>query len=532
MRALLLRTSHRTACISMTTSKSPAPASLDTPILRTRRPSAAPASWRHSQRATYYFDASNQSVKTLRVLLAKCQPGADRLGLHPSPQQLAQSFDVLLASICPGMDDDGENRDYFLALLRMHLSGLAVPELQNLAKILKSLRYDCYVTESVNADEFFLEYGFSNGPPYHRQRTLLQITDLFHLLDELQQQTVGTETTQRPLCTEALAPIARTWLASCAASWLQSDQSFVSVLDAARELADLLDVPVVLQAVVAATLSSRASVLELQNGQLLIERDVATQLGQDKSGKLFAYVLRDLLELMLTRKLIGSDAAPLQLTPGQRCNLLDTLAQIIDYGKPPAVGAVMQAQADAILANANHFGKVQILPTIGAALGHAWITPALSLTTDASKKSIETGTRFMHSGFQLMPRESVIREWSTRFLSAQENEHVFSAARAWHLPVPVDTQRLQLAADEIIREWRDRGLPYRFIGTEPAVEATGCRITVWQAVQRGLTTDALTLFQHYNRGLPEPESPTELWLRLDGMRRWMEQIKAPNPGSL
>ena len=98
--------------------------------------------------------------------------------------------------------------------------------------------------------------------------------------------------------------------------------------------------------------------------------------------------------------------------------------------------------------------------------------------------------------------------------------------------MPVDAQQLQSAADAIIREWRERGLAYRFTGIDPTVDATGCRITVWQAIQRGMTADALALFQHYNLGLPEPESPTELWLRLDGMMRWLEQLKSSNPALL
>ena len=56
---------------------------------------------------------------------------------------------------------------------------------------------------------------------------------------------------------------------------------------------------------------------------------------------------------------------------------------------------------------------------------------------------------------------------------------------------------------------------------EKKLPATGCRATVWEAVQRGMTDDALALFQHYNSGLPEPQSPTELWQRLDGLMRWM-----------
>lgn len=531
MRALLLSPGNRTARISPIANKSLIYASSGTPVLRTRRLALAPASWHNIQRSTYYFDASHQSVKTLRVLLAECKSDANRLGQHSPSQLLAHSFDVLLNSIRPGLDDDGDSRDYFLSLLRMHLSGLSAPELQDLVQILRSLPYDCFVAESVRDDESLREYRFAYGPPHRRQRTLLQSNEFFHLLDELQQQAYPSKKIQSTLCTEAFASIGHTWLASCAASWLLSDKSLVVVLDAARQLAALLDVPIVPEVVMVEALSSRVSVVQMQNTQLLIERDVASHLAQDQNGKLFAYVLRDLLELLLTKKLFGNEVLPQQLTAQQRCDLLNCLTQIIDYGKPATVGTVMHAQAEAILADAKHFGCVQILPTIGAALGHAWIAPALSLIADTTRQSGETQASFMHTGFHLAPRECRIREWPTRFLSARENEHVFSAARAWHLPVPVETQRLQSAAEAIVSEWRERRLAYRFMGSYPAIDATGCRITVWQAVQRGMSADALTLFQHYNRGLPEPESPTELWLRLDGMMRWLEIITSTPPDS-
>lgn len=532
MRAIHSSINQRTTRIPSISNKSPINKSSGAPVLRTRRLAVASTSWHHIQRSNYYFDASHQSVKTLRVLLAECQSGAPRLGQHSPLKLLAQSFDVLLDSIRPGMDDDGESRDYFFRLLRMHLRGLAAPELQGLVKLLKSLPYDCYVAEPVSDVACLRDYGFTNGPPFHRQRTLLQSHEFFHLLEEIQQQALIRSSGQSTCSIEALAPIARTWLANCAAGWLLSDKSMLEILDAVRQLATLLDVPAIAKGVMAATLSSRASVVELQEAQLLIDRDVATHLVKDQSGKLFAYVLRDLLELLLTKKLFGNEIVPEQLTEEQRCDLLNCLTRIIDYGSPPAVATTLQAQAETIRADAKFFGKVQIMPTLGSALGHAWIAPVLSLTADTTQKSIKTGTRFMHSGFNLVARECAIREWPVRFLSSLENEHAFSADCAWQLPVPVEAERLQSAAEEIIREWREHGLAYRFTGSHAAVDATGCRITVWQAVQRGMTADALALFQHYNRGLPEPESPTELWLRLDGMMRWLEQMKPSNPTAL
>lgn len=96
-------------------------------------------------------------------------------------------------------------------------------------------------------------------------------------------------------------------------------------------------------------------------------------------------------------------------------------------------------------------------------------------------------------------------------MTTKESEETYPIQHAWFLRVPVDEKRLQVAAGDVRHEWESQDLQYRFICTTPGMSTTGCRATVWEAVQRGMTDDALALFQHYNRGLPEPQSPTELW---------------------
>lgn len=49
-------------------------------------------------------------------------------------------------------------------------------------------------------------------------------------------------------------------------------------------------------------------------------------------------------------------------------------------------------------------------------------------------------------------------------------------------------------------------------------------MTVWHAIEQSMEPDALALFKHYNRGLPEPDSPTELWIRMHGLMEWIEQL--------
>jgi hypothetical protein len=493
-----------------------------------------PVNWHSSQRATYYFDASQQSVMSLRIMLAACQSGADSLGYRPATQLLTESVDTFLRSICPGIDDDWKSRDYFLSLLSMHLSRLTGSELEKLTAILKEQSFTCFVTESIVDDKCLLEFGFANGPPHNRMRTLLQTQDLFALLDALQQEALKKEASHQALLKiePTLAVTARAWLAACAACWQQSNRSLIGLLDSAQALADIFDVPYVFQSVLVTTPSSRASMLEARNHELLIDTMVAAQLERDVGGKLFNNVLRDLLEIVLTKKLFGADSTPQHLTMPQRCCLLDSLDAILVYSAPPANLSALHEKAEAVLTETSRFGSVHIMPTLGAALGHAWITPALSLVPNKSQAGIDSGTRFVHSGFQLVARESSIKEWPSYFLSPQENERLFPAIRAWKVTVPVETKNLQLAAECVAREWKERNLPYRFIGARPGIEATGCRVTVWQAVQRGMSAEALALFHHYNCGLPEPDSPTEVWLRLDGMLRWMEKIGRKDPASL
>ncbi len=482
------------------------------PTLQNRAGLRRPESWCRQQRAHYYFDAGQQTAKTLRVLLSEIAAGGNRLGLQTSSQLLAQSMEGLLQSICPQIEDDASSRHYFLSLLQMHLSGLSAGELQQLTQGLRSAQFSDYVVESV------MEEGLASRAPDCRTRTLLHAGELFTLLENFRQNALRNQVAVTKLDAD-IAKAVRVALAASARDWRQSSHSLADVSQAARDLAAALSLPPLPDKLVSASLTSHASMLALYKTQLCIEPAVAACLAHDHEGKLFANLLRDMLELLLTKKLFDQEA----LTPSQSRTLQAAIDQIIDH-TPPDSDTRLKAQAHLLWAGAARFGRMQILPTKGVALGHAWIAPSLSLTPDTSLMGKAIGQRFMHSGFQLNPGLSTIREWPLKFLSAAENEELYPAHFAWHLPVPVDLLRLQQAAADITQDWQERGLPYRFIGTRPGMDATGCRITVWQAIQRGLDTNARALFDHYNCGLPEPESPTELWLRMDGLMRWLEEL--------
>jgi hypothetical protein len=73
-------------------------------------------------------------------------------------------------------------------------------------------------------------------------------------------------------------------------------------------------------------------------------------------------------------------------------------------------------------------------------------------------------------------------------------------------------------------EWKRNKIAYRFVAVAPDTPATGCRISVWTAVEKGMDVDSKLLFVYFNRGLPLPDSTIELWERLNGFMQWLELI--------
>ena len=499
--------------------------SVDTAAMRHRKISPAAASWSSTPHANYYYDAARQTVKTMRVLLKNNNAHSKDLGLRPNTQLLTNSFENLLLSLRPGLLDDEQSRAKFTALLRMHLADLTPNELSSLSQALKSSRFMCYVTESVIDDEVYLKFGFSNGPPHCADRTLLDTTGLYRLLDDMQQEAVKPPGTT-PLSvnlSSALAQAARSMLADGALQWQQSNKTLATVHHITCQLAQALTLPVSPETIISKIPPTPASTIGWEEGTLQIDPKIAAQLSEDKHGTLFVRVMRDILELLLTKKLFGENASPQKLSENNKVQLHDAIDLVTDQCAPMP-NAELSQHAQTVLKQAACFGKMQIIPTTGVALGHAWIAPSLSVTPNRLVRSNTIGTRFMRTGFEIEPAEKIIHEWPVKFLSQNEHEELYPAESAWHLSVPASQTQLQAAADKVKREWHEQGLTYRFAGTTPALQATGCRTAVWQAIRLSLDADALVLFDHYNRGLHEPDSPTELWTRMHGLMQWMEQL--------
>lgn len=481
-------------------------------------PKRAPQLSHRQPKAPYYFDASRHTSLSFRLLLSQLKAHKTTSEHRRIRDFLCMSMDNLLSSIRPGIDDDEQSQQYFTALLRMHLSHLTGDETEQLRETLKTAQFSCNVVETIIDDEVYRDYGFSNGPPHSFNRTLMQTEGFFNLLEDLKGS--FPESQRTPLQSDRSEAVRDALRASCA-EWNHSNKTIDDLHRSVSLLAKALDLPMASNEIITVLSEIKSTTVSAAQNAIVIDSRMAEAVIADTKARLFPELLRDVLELLLTQKLLGIAAPPNKLMRTQRQQVSAAIEEI--YAQAPASSVPdWKAQARELMKDAAHFGEIQIQPTTGVALGHAWIAPSLSLVPDMRKNRVNLGHRFMHSGFHLEPVDSRISEWPAHFMTAKESEETYPRQHAWTLRVPVDARRLQAAAQEVRHEWESQGVPYRFIGTTPEMRATGCRVTVWEAVQRGMTDDALILFKHYNSGLPEPQSPTELWQRLDGLMRWIE----------
>lgn len=491
------------------------------PRMRSSARRTAPADW--TARATHYFDAAWHSSQTLRRLL-KANLDDEALGLRKPPALLTGTMEAMLNSICPGLPDDVDSLRYFQQLLQLHLSALTAAELAQLGRLLKTLRFDHVVVESVIDDVMVAEHGFANGPPHCRQRTLMFSKDLYCALDEATQSAADAEaiSARERLLTPSQAQQARDALAALSG---RDDRgvTLTELASAANQLAQATGAPIKTSVAVAAFPLPPASSVSWQDGQLIIELHTLAALNETTNRWLHASLLRDMLELLLMHKLFDPSATLMSLSAAQRALLQREVEHVLSLPPTPADPA-LAARAAEVLARSVSFGTMQIYPTAGAMLGHAWISPVLSVVPDKSRKGIEAGKRYMRAGLRTEPAHCTVNEWDILWLSQQDNDKLYPAEQAWHLSVPVHWLKLQQAAEDTRKEWQHKRLPYRFIGTEPGMPPTGCRATVWHALQRAMDDDTRTLFGHFCRGLPDPESPTELALRTGQFMQWLHRL--------
>lgn len=491
------------------------------PDMRNRPAAAPPPSWARTQQATHYFDASAQSALTLRTVLHAYREPGHTLGRVPDEALMVSAVNTLVASTCPQGGQDSESHAYFGLLLNMHLSGLEPEELKSLARALKSSGYDGVSGKTAAQEDIYDEFGFATGQP--QDRAVLP-SDWHHLLDDAidHAAAIGRRPLPGSVPGEDQSRAARQCLLDAALHWPTGAQSVADIVAIAGQLSDVLGLPApALGHAVQAT--PRGSLLDWKDDALLINAAAIKALAADTDGRLLGELLRDLTELLVTRKMFGAHAHPSRLCSADRTRMQKALNGIVS-AQPAAPEPALRASAARVLATAGAMGKVQVLPTVGIALGHAWIGPQLSILPDKTKPSVNIGTRYMHPGFRLEPDDCEVRHWPVRWLNARENAALFQDEHAWHVMVPVERERLKQAAVDVAQVWKEEGLPYRFTGTAPGMPSHGCRASVLQAIVQGMDDDARTLFAYFNAGLADPESPTELALRMNRFMQWLEIV--------
>ncbi len=492
------------------------------------QPSPKPRSlaWPTITKASYYIDAAQQTAKTLRTLIQQIEKQHQSLGFSTNYQLLTNSMQRLLHSIKPGYVDEAESKNRYNDLLRMHLSSLNSDECLRLKTALQSAHFQCSIHEAVIDDEFYLEYGFSNGAPHTTERVLFHTQMLFDCLDDLQrsQGDHKTDGSQIALLSETAKQECRDVLSQAAQHWPRSQKILADLLDIACRMGAALDITNLPTEICATELNLYGTTTRLKNAHLVVDLAITLDLQGKKNTALLARVLRDLLEVFLIQKFTGTQTKLHDLNAIDRRHVRLAIEQITEVCVPSVTDHSLPLKARSVWARTHEYGQIQIKPSSGISLGHAWITPDLSLIPDTSSPSDVIGMQFMRSGFHLRPQQNTIREWPTKFLTAQENTQLYPPESTWHLTVPVTRSHLQASALGVIAEWKENNIPYRFANIDSNTPATGCRMTVWKAVQDGLEPDALALFNHYNLGLAAPESPTELWIRLHGLMEWIKHM--------
>ena len=495
-----------------TTSQSLKPSS-PCPLMRTK-----------VRRADYYLDASWHTRKSFLAVRNAASQTADPLGTKTANDSLVGQMDILLWSIRPELLDDEQSKAMYLCLLSRQLQTLDTNTLEWLTPALKEARYECHVTETIIDDELYIEHGFSNGPPHSFQRTLLTTTELHHAIDQARETVQNRTMAPDLVLSEQVKQSVRDQLAINASRWSTSDRSLASLDTIAQSLATVLGTCIGAPLLASSTALPDASTVAWRDGRLVIDNATAAALLHPESKELLARVQRDMLEcLLLTQGPVrptDTDQAMQTLRPA----LWAAIEQIESL--PPSV--ILSEERRKTLRDAialtERPGNIHIMPTIGSALGHAWIGPYLSITPDKIKTGKIIGTRYMHSGGQPQAKQSTINEWPIRWLTPQEMEEWHPSREAWHLELPIGASQLASAARSLEKDWKAADQRYRFAEVQPDKPASGCRISVWESVRRALSPVLRECFDEFNLGLPLPETPTALWERLRNFKRWLQHI--------
>lgn len=477
-----------------------------------------------SRKANYYLDASWHTRKSFRAIKESAGQASDKLGQKSDAESLTSQMDILLWSIRPELLGDAESKALYLSLLMRHLHELDPTTLKWMASSLKEAKYECQVTETVIDDQVYIEHGFSNGPPHTHQRTLLTTSELHDTVDQVRDSAQTRKAAPDLNFPDTVMQAARDQLAINALQWKAGDRSLACLDTLANALSTTLGIMIGAPLLTSATALPDASTVAWRDGRLVVNSATVAALQHPGSDELFARVQRDLLECLLLTTFPDRPSDTDKALQTLRGSLWELIEQIESRPCSIIVSAEKRDQLRKSIAAAERHGCIQVMPTVGAALGHAWIRPHLSITPDKIQSGEVLGTRYMHGGGQPQPRHSTINEWPIRWLTPQEMEEWHPSREAWHLSLPVDASQLASAARSLEKDWKATAQPYRFAEVTPDKPASGCRISVWESVRRAMSPVMLECFDEFNLGLPLPETPTALWERLRNFKLWVQRI--------
>lgn len=481
------------------------------PVMRTRR-------------ANYYLDASWHTRKSFRAIKEAANQESDKLGPKPDAESLSGQMDILLWSIRPELLGDAESKALYLSLLMRHLHALDPGTLDWMASALPEAKYECQVTENVIDDQLYLEHGFSNGPPHSIQRTLMTTSEFYDTVDQVRDSAQTCKSVPKLALPDTVMQATRDQLAINAVQWKAGDRSLACLDTLAGVLATTLGTPIGAPMLESTNALPEASTVAWRDGRLVINSATAAALRHPGSDELFARVQRDILECLLLNHFPNRSPDSDKALQTLQRSIWTLMEQIESLPCSIIVSVERRDQLRKSISAAERSGCIHVMPTVGAALGHAWIGPHLSITPDKLRTGEVVGTRYMHGGGQPQPKQSTINEWPVRWLTPKEMEEWHPSREAWHLDLPVDASELASAARSVEKDWKAAGRPYRFAEVTPDKPASGCRISVWESVRRAMSPAMRECFDEFNLGLPLPETPTALWERLRNFKRWVQSI--------
>jgi hypothetical protein len=259
--------------------------------------------------ANYYWAANHQTYLIFSALL-------DTAARQPHPQSY-QKINAALISLMETIIDPGTKSacdpHAYKNLLKSHLQNLSSNQLQQLAHILKISHFN-YV-----GHEIIYEIVERNGKKREREKMieLLSTNQLFSLLNEL---TISSELISSPQLEKAFFPnwnsAIRTILFNAASIWKRQECSKDAekiLLKTAQDIAIQLELNIAPVQVEYCAFNYQHSSVLLNQSTLQCDIRLQQALVDQKNSTLtylapFERALRDVLELLLMKKIFGADA--------------------------------------------------------------------------------------------------------------------------------------------------------------------------------------------------------------------------------